>query len=149
MSQATDIVKLRKESGAGIMDCKRALEESKGNFAKAKDYLFKKGLDKAAKKMDRETGSGLVYAYIHHDGELGVLLKLACESDFVARTDDFKKLAHELAMQIASMKPKDIKELASQAYIRDSGKLVGDLVKEAIAKMGENIKIEEFCRLAI
>lgn len=126
------------------MDCKKALEESSNDLEKAKEQLFKLGLEKAAKKADREIKAGLVEAYVHATGQVATLVALGCETDFVARTDDFKSLAREVAMQIAAMKPKDVEELLSQAYIRDASKTVKDLVVALSAKVGENIIIKDF-----
>ena len=144
-----DIARLRSETSAGIMDCKKALLESKGNFAKAKIWLEKKGISKAVKKAGRKTLAGIVESYIHLDGKVGVLVKLGCETDFVARNKEFKKLAHEICLQIAGMKPKNLEALLKQEYIRDSSKKIDSLVKEAIGKLGENIKIEEFERMEV
>lgn len=144
-----DITKLREETRAGIMDCKKALLQVHGDFSKAKEILKKQGLVTAAKKADRATRAGLIEAYIHAAGSVGVLVKLECETDFVARNEEFKKLAHEIALQIAGMNPKDVLTLLAQDYIRDPEKKIEDLVKETIAKVGENIKISEFARLAI
>lgn len=146
---AQQIKELRDKTQAGIADCRVALEEAKGDMKKAIGVLRTKGFEKAAKKSDRETGEGIVESYIHQTGKVGVLVTVLCETDFVARTDEFKALAHEVAMQIAAMNPKDVKGLLSQEYIRDGAKTINDLVKETIAKLGENIKIGEFSRFAI
>ena len=143
------IKKLRGETQAGVMEAKQALEESGGKMQQAKAWLVKRGLDKAAKKADRETSEGLVEAYVHTNGKVAALVKLTCETDFVARTEEFKTLARELTMQVASMDPKDVDELLNQGYIRDTGKKVEALIKETIAKVGENIKVTEIKRLAI
>ena len=145
---AQDIRKLRELTSAGFADCKSALEEAKGDLKKAEEILKEKGIAKAAKKGDRETGSGLVESYVH-GGRIGVLVELLCETDFVARTDEFKTLAHEVAMQIAAMNPENTEELLKQEYIRDGSKTIEDLVKENIAKLGENIQIGKFSRLEI
>jgi len=139
------IKKIREETSAGISDVKRALEEAKGDPKKAKELLKEWGVAKAAKKGDRETTVGLVEAYIH-GGRVGALLSLGCETDFVARTPEFKALAHEVAMQIASMKPKTTEDLLKQPYIRDPKVTIEDLIKETIAKVGENIKVVAFTR---
>lgn len=144
-----DITKLRSETSAGIMDCKKALQENKGDFGKAKIWLEKKGIGKAVKKAGREISAGIVESYIHLDARVGVLIKLGCETDFAAKNKEFKKLAHELCLQIASMKPKNVEALLKQEYIRDSSKKIDNLVKETIAKLGENIKIEKFIRLEV
>jgi elongation factor Ts len=100
-----DVKRIREQTGAGIMDCKRALEESGGDYDKAVLFLREKGLSTAAKKAGREAREGIIQSYIHHGSRLGVLLEINCETDFVARTDDFQQLARELAMQIAGMAP--------------------------------------------
>ena len=145
---ASDIKKLRELTSAGFADCKNALEESKGDLKKAEEILKEKGIAKAAKKGDRATGSGLVESYVH-GGRIGVLVELLCETDFVARTDEFKTLAHEIALQISSMNPENADELLKQEYIRDASKTIETLIKEAIAKLGENIQIGKFSRLEI
>lgn len=145
---AQDIKKLRELTSAGFADCKNALEEASGDIKKAEEILKEKGIAKAAKKGDRETGSGLVESYVH-GGRIGVLVELLCETDFVARTDEFKTLAHEIALQISSMNPESSEELLKQEYIRDASKTIEDLVKEAIAKLGENIKVGKFNRIAL
>jgi elongation factor Ts len=147
--KASEIARLRKATNAGIMDCREALTVSKGDFDKAKKHLLKKGLARAAKKKDRDTKAGIVHAYIHSGGQVGALVHLACETDFVARTEEFRKLANELGMQIASMNPKDTKELLLQDYIRENSKKVKDLVDEVIAKVGENITVVGFYRLQV
>jgi elongation factor Ts len=143
------IKKLREETGVSIADCRRALEETNGNHEKAVEWLKVQGLEKAAKKSDRETAQGLIESYIHQNGKVGVLVEILCETDFVARTEDFKHLAHEVAMQIAAMNPKDVDTLLNQDYIRDGSVKIGDLVKQTIAKLGENIVVKEFKRLEI
>lgn len=146
MISIIQIKKLRKNSGAGIMDCRRALEEANGNAQKAEELLKKWGVEKAEKKVDRETKAGIVDSYIHPGGKVGVLIELLCETDFVAKTDDFKNLSHELCLQIASMNPKDVKTLLKQEYIRDPGLTIEKLVKQVIGKLGENISIARFAR---
>jgi elongation factor Ts len=143
------IKKIREQTGAGIADVRRALEETKGNEGKAVELLKSWGIDKAAEKADREVGQGLVETYIHGGGKVGAMVEINCETDFVARTDEFKSLAHEVAMQISAMDPADVEELLKQEYIRDSSKTIGDLVKETIAKLGENIVIKRFMRFEL
>lgn len=146
---ADQIKQLREKTQAGFSDVKMALEESNGDMKKAEDILKKKGFEKAAKKSDRETGQGLVESYVHQTGKVGVLVSLLCETDFVARTDEFKTLAHEIAMQVAAMNPKDMDALLKQEYIRDGSKTIDSLIKETIAKLGENIKLSDFKRSEI
>lgn len=144
-----DIKRLRDETSTSIADCRRALEESSGNYDKAILWLKKYGIENAEKKADRKTAQGLVDSYIHQNSKVGALVSVLCETDFVARTSEFKHLVHEIAMQVASMNPKDVDTLLKQEYIRDNSKTVGDLVKEAIAKLGENIVVSKFSRFVI
>jgi len=143
------IKKLREETQAAVSDIKTALEESKGDLPKAREYLQKRGLEKAGKKEGRQTSAGLVETYIHHNLTSGTTVVLTCETDFVARTGEFKYLAHEIAMQVNATNPKDTKALMSSPYIRDEKKTVEDLVKEHIAKLGENIKVKDFKRFEV
>lgn len=143
------IKKLREKTGVGIMDARKALEESSGNMEKAMKWLSLHAVVKAAKKADRSTGEGIVTSYIHQTGKIGVLVKLGCETDFVARTPDFQQLGKELAMQVASMDPKNVNELLSQEWIKDASKTVKQLVDEQVAKVGENIKVLEFVRMKL
>jgi elongation factor Ts len=182
---------LREMTGAGMLECKSALEEANGDLELAVEILRKKGVAKAAKKAGRETKEGLIHAYIHPGGRVGVLLELNCETDFVARNELFKELANEIALQIAAMKPQYVKRedvprevvekegeiareaaiaegkpphiaekiaegklekfykevcLYEQPYIKDDKKTVEELIKEYIAKIGENIQVRRFCR---
>lgn len=143
-----DVQKLREITGAGVMDCKRALDEAKGDFDAAKGIIYEKGLVKAEKKGDRETGAGLLETYIHNN-RVGVLLELRCETDFVARNELFKELAHNLAMHIAAVNPSTVEELLAQNYVKDDSKTIESLIKELIGKIGENMKVEKFCRYEI
>lgn len=143
-----EIAQLRQETGAGVMDCKHALEEANGSFEKAKAIIREKGLAKAAKKSGRETGAGHLESYVHA-GRVGVLLELRCETDFVARNEKFKKLAHELAMQIAAMNPENVRELLGQPFVKDEEETVENLVKKTIAELGENIEVARFTRYEI
>ncbi|MFH0864491.1 MAG: translation elongation factor Ts [Candidatus Gottesmanbacteria bacterium] len=149
MINVDQIKKLREQTGAGIADIKEALEEAKGDEKKALEILKKKGLDKAAKKASRETAAGVVESYIHANKESGAMVVLTCETDFVARNEEFQKLAHEIAMQVCAMNPKDTKELLSQPWIRDEKQTIADIIKSHIAKFGENIKIKEIRKFAI
>ncbi|OGE32194.1 translation elongation factor Ts [Candidatus Daviesbacteria bacterium RIFCSPHIGHO2_01_FULL_44_29] len=148
MISIEEIKKLRGETGAGIADCREALSEADGDMTKAKEILQKKGLDKASSKSDREVKAGVVETY-SHSGRIGVIVEVLCETDFVAKTEDFKTLAHEVAMQIASMNPRDTSELMEQEYIRDSSQKISGLVKTAVSKLGENIQIGKFSRIAL
>ena len=142
---ATDIQKIRLATGAGIMECKKALEDAEGDFDRAVSLIQERGLVKAEKKADRDASSGVIESYIHN-GRVGVLMVLNCETDFVAKTDQFRDLAHELAMQIAAMNPADVDGLLAQPYIKDQSKTVEDFIKSVIASLGENIKVGKFIR---
>ncbi|HVZ11914.1 MAG TPA: translation elongation factor Ts [Patescibacteria group bacterium] len=142
------IKELRDKTSAGVSDVRAALEEADGDIKAAEKILKEKGIANAAKKADRETGEGLVESYVHQ-GRVGAMVEVLCETDFVARTDEFKTLAHEIAMQVASMNPKDTAALLKQEYIRDPQKTIGDLVKESIAKVGENITVGRITRFEL
>lgn len=149
MITAEQIKNLRQKTGISVIECKNALEETGGNEEEAIKVLEKKGQERAIKKAQRETKQGLVEAYIHNNGKVGVLLKLHCETDFVARNEEFKNLAHDLAMHIAAMDPENMDDLMSQPFIKDAGKTIQDVVTDAISKIGENIKIDKFVRYEI
>lgn len=142
------IQKLREITGAGVMECKKALDDAGGDFERAKELIHERGLAKVEKRSGRETGAGLVYAYTHNE-RIGVLLDLRAETDFVVRSDPFRQLARELAMQIAAMAPATTEELLEQPYIRDESKTVGDLVKDVIARVGENVRVNKFYRIEL
>ena len=165
MQISTDTIKdLREKTGAGIMDCKKALTEAKGDVEKAIQLLNERGIALAEKKSDRVAEQGLIEAYVHLGGTIGVLVEVNCETDFVARTDEFKDLAHNLALQVAAMCPECVSEeemskeadtdpktacLLLQPYIKDPTKTIQEVVTETIAKVGENIKIRRFVRFEL
>ena len=155
---------LRDLTGAGIMDSKRALEETGGDVEAARKILREQGIASAAKKASRDTNEGLVESYIHSGGRVGAIVELNCETDFVARTEDLKDLAHNVAMQVAAMSPKYVREdevpddeegspqevcLLSQPFIRDNEQTVQDVVNETIAKVGENVRVRRFSRFSL
>jgi len=140
------VQKLREATGAGVMDCYKALQEAGGDFDAATKIIREKGSSKVEKRADRETGAGVIHSYLHN-GRIGVLVNLHAETDFVVRSEPFQELAHELAMQIAATAPKDVEDLLAQPYIKDESKAVKDLVNEVIAKTGEKVAIKEFSRL--
>ena len=188
---AKDVNELRRRTGAGMMECKKALEENNGEMEKAADYLRAKGIAKAEKRVGKQTSEGIISSYIHHNGKVGVLVEVNCETDFVARTDDFKQLVKFIAEHIAAAAPvavdkdsvpqekvererkifeqqvresgkpenlidkivtgkvesfyKDV-ALLHQEWVREPKKTVGDLIKEASAKLGENIQVRRFVR---
>ncbi len=188
------VKQLRERTGAGMMDCKRALQEANGNLAEAEVVLRKRGIAAAAKKASRATRQGVIGTYVHAGSQLGVMVEVNCESDFVARTDEFQQLAHDLAMQVAAADPKFIrredvtpevlekeKEIArdraraegkpekvidriiegrlekfyeevcllEQPFIKDNNATVGELIKSAIARFGENITVSRFARFKV
>ena len=145
---ASLVQKLRLKTGAGIMECKKALTEANGDFDKAVELVQERGISKADKRADREAGAGLVHSYVHNS-RVGVLLQMNCETDFVARNDEFKELAHNIAMQVASMNPQTNEELMASPYIKDPNITVEALIKGAIAKIGENIKVGKFIRYEV
>lgn len=155
---------LRQLTGAGIMDSKNALQESNGDMAQAEEILREKGIASAMKRSSRATNQGLVESYIHSGGRIGAIVEINCETDFVARTDEYKSLAHDIAMQVAAMDPKyldaaDIPDgedenpdqvcLLQQAFIKEPSKTVQDLVNEVVVKIGENIKVRRFSRFSL
>jgi len=144
-----EIRKLRKNTGAPVSRAKKVLEEVKGDVDKAEKILRKEGFEKAEKRSGRETGQGIVATYTHHDKKVIGIVELFCETDFVARNELFEKLAHDLAMQAASMKAKDAEELEKQDFIKDSSKKISELVKEVMAKTGENIRIGRVFRIEL
>jgi len=144
-----EVKRLREETGAGVMDCKRALEESKGDFERARALIKERGLAKAQKKSDREAKEGIVEAYVHAGGRIGAMVEVSSETDFVARNPEFRELAKELAMQVAAMDPKDVDDLLEQAYIRDASKKVGELVTGIAAATGENVRVRRFKRFQL
>ena len=143
------VKKLRLETRAGIMDCKKALEKTKGNLEKAKEILGRRAVVKAQKKAGKKTNQGYVATYTHNNGKIGAMIELLSETDFVARNQEFRNLAKELCLQVAAMAPKNLRELLTQDYIRDPGRTIGQLIKETIAKFGENIRIGRFKRFEI
>jgi elongation factor Ts len=144
-----DIIKLREKTKAGVMDVRKALTEAEGDLTRAEEILKKIGATKAESRTDRATGSGIVETYTHGDGKIGVIIEVACETDFVARTEEFKNLSHELALQVAALDPTSVDELLSQEYVRDPGRKVAELIADVIAKTGENIKVKRFQRFVL
>lgn len=143
-----DIRKLREMTGVGITDAKQALVEASGDFNKALEAMRAKGLTKAEKRAEREARSGLIGTY-SHDGRIGVVVEVNCETNFVAKTDEFKELVKDLTLHICSMDPADIEALMDQPFVKEPEKTVGDYVKEHIAKLGENIVVRRFTRMAL
>lgn len=153
------VKELREKTGAGIMDCKKALQDAGGNMDKATEILRQKGLATSSKVAGREAKQGLIESYIHTGGRIGALVEVNCETDFVARTDEFRKLAREIAMQVASMNPASIgtmegtgdepDALLNQEYIRDARRTIRDLIKETIGQVRENIQVSRVMRFEV
>lgn len=143
-----DIKRLRALTGVGMTDAKAALVEAKGDFDKALEQMRKQGLTKADKRSEREVRAGIIGSYVH-DGRIGVLVEVNCETDFVAKTDEFKDLVKNLCLHIAASQPENLAELLSQPFVKNPEITVSDFVKEHIAKLGENIEIRRFSRLAL
>ncbi len=159
-----DVKELRQRTNAGVMDCKRALEEADGDLDRAVEILRQRGIALAGKKSARQTSQGLVECYVHAGGRIGAMVEVNCETDFVARTDIFKALAHELAMQVAATGPLSVSEedlpsgaegnptelcLLRQPYIRDPSRSIQDVIAEAVAQTGENIRVRRFARFEL
>ncbi len=159
-----DIMALREKTGAGIMDTKRALEETNGNVAKAEEILRERAMKVAVKKAERTTGQGLVETYIHGNGRIGAMVEVNCETDFVARTEQFRTLVHDIAMQVAAMDPQYVGDepdappttpetgenrLLYQAFIKNPSKTIKELVTDTVGAVGENIRIRRFARFQV
>jgi elongation factor Ts len=156
------IRELRERTGAGIMDCKRAIDDASGDLEEAEKLIKKRGLEGVSKKTGREANQGIVESYIHGGGRIGALVEVNCETDFVARTPQFRELAHEIAMQVAAMNPTRLSAedpsmdgadgdvpLLDQPFIRDQAKTIRDLVHEGIVALGENIVVRRFARFEL
>lgn len=144
-----DIKKLREKTGAAVMDCKKALDEAGGDLKKAEELVKQRGLAKAEKKADRETKEGYVASYVHSTGKVAALVELQCETDFVARNDEFRALANEIAMQVAAMKPETVDELLEQENIREGSTTIQEMIKQLSGKIGENIILKRFVRYSV
>jgi len=156
----TELIKqLRELTSAGVMDCKRALEESNGDVSMAEKLLKDQGIASAAKKASRDTDQGVIETYIHSGGRIAAIVEVNCETDFVARTDEFSSLAHDIAMQIAAMDPTSVggedpeatedSSLLLQPFIKDPSKSIQDLINETVGKLGENIRVRRFQRFSL
>ncbi len=146
MIKANEVKQLREKTGASMMECKKALEESRGDQEKAVKVLREKGKHVASKKSSREAKQGIIEAYIHSNKKIGVLLELNCETDFVARNEEFKQLAHQLAMHIAGMNSEDEKSILEEPFVKNPEITVKELIEQKVAKLGENIQIGKFTR---
>jgi elongation factor Ts len=143
---------LRQRTRAGMLDCRQALEHARGDIEQATEQLRQQAAAEAAKLASRVTGQGRIDSYIHHDARVGALVELNCETDFVARTEDFRALARHVAEQVAAT-PSDVEmteaTLLAQEWIRDSSRTIGDLVNEVAARVGENVRVRRFVRFRL
>jgi elongation factor Ts len=142
------VQKLREVTGAGVMECKRAFDDAKGDFDAAVKLIHERGLTKVEKRADRETGAGMVRSYVHNE-RIGVLVELRAETDFVVRSEPFQTLAHDITMQLAAVPAETVEELLAQPFVKDESKTIADLVKDVIARVGENVRINKFFRIEI
>ncbi len=149
MSSLEQIKKIRELLGSGIVETKKALDEANGDEKKAIEIIRKNSQSKAAKKIDREAGEGAIVSYIHPNNKLGAIVKLYCESDFVARNKDFLELAKDIAMHISAMNPENNDSLLAQPFVKNPEQTVSDLINEKIAKIGENIRVGDFFRVEL
>ena len=143
------IVKLREETSAGMVDCKKALDKFNGDFEKAKEYLIHQLGEKASKKHDRQTNEGMIAHYIHANKKIGSMVSVKCETDFVAKNEMFQKFAYDIALHITAMNPMDVNELLTQAFVKDASVTINDYLQQTIGKLGENITIDRFTRFEI
>lgn len=141
-----EVKKLREATGARIMDCKKALEEANGDFNKALKLVEEKGLARAEKTTDRETKAGFIANYVHMTGMTAALVEVVCETDFVAKNQEFRDLAREMAMQVVAMSPEDVPALLEQEYIKDPSKTIGGMLKSLSGKIGEKMEVRRFVR---
>jgi elongation factor Ts len=148
MNNINEIKNLRDITGISIGECQKALKEAGGDMEKAKEILKNWGKEFAGTRTQKEVKQGIIDSYIHSGKKVGVMIELRCETDFVAKSDDFKNLSHELCLQIAAVSPEDM-PILSQPWIKDQTKTVKDLVDGYIAKLGENIVLEKFIRYAL
>ncbi len=165
MYSTTQLIKeLRIRTSAGVMDCKRALDDSNGDIDEAEKILREQGIASAARKAGRDTDQGVIETYIHSGGRIGSMVEINCETDFVARTEEFLTLAHDIAMQVAAMSPLAVgneqnieintsetedSNLLSQPFIKDPSKSIQDLINETVGKLGENIRVRRFQRFSL
>ncbi len=146
---AADVKQLREETGAGMMDCKKALDEAGGDYAKARDLVRERGLAKAEKKADRETKEGYIASYVHATGKNAVMVELLCETDFVGRNEEFRALGRDIAMQVSAMAPETVEELLAQEFIKDGSQTIEQMLKALSGKIGEKLMVGRFVRYVV
>lgn len=144
-----DIKKLREETGAGMMDCKKALDEAKGNYEEAKEVVRQRGLAKAEKKADRETKEGYIASYVHANNKVAALVEILCETDFVAKNAEFQAMAKDVAMHVVAMNPENVEALMADDFVKDPNMTVEELVKGVSGKIGEKFVVNRFSRYEV
>lgn len=144
-----EIKKLRELTGAGMMDCKKAMEEAKGNFDKATEIVKQRGMARAEKKSDRETAEGYIASYVHANNKVAAMVEILCETDFVARNSDFQQMAKDVAMQVVAMNAQDVEELLAQDFIKDPSVTLNEIVKTTSGKIGEKFVVNRFVRYEV
>lgn len=146
---AETVKKLRDETGVSVMECKKALEESGGDFGQAREVLSRRAASAVEKKADRELGAGVVATYLHNAGQVGAMVLLSCETDFVSKNEGFAALAREIAMQVAAMRPESVEALLAQPFIKDESKTISQLIADATQKFGERVALAEMSVLSV
>ncbi|MDQ3008122.1 MAG: translation elongation factor Ts [bacterium] len=146
---AADIKKLREETGAGMMDCKKALDEAGGEYDQARELVFKRGLAKAEKKSDRETNIGFITSYVHGTAQVGAMVEILCETDFVARNPEFQAMAKDIAMQVVALSPADTTELLAQENMKNPDLTIEETIKSLSGKIGEKFVLNRFVRYQV
>ncbi|MBD3250261.1 MAG: translation elongation factor Ts [Candidatus Pacebacteria bacterium] len=144
-----DIQKLRQATGARVLDCKKALQEAEGDFEKAQQIVSEKGLARAEKKADRNVSQGYIASYVHTTGKIATMVEVLCETDFVAKNEEFQTMARDIAMHISAMNPATVEELLEQDFVKDSDQTIEKLVKSLSGKIGERMVVSRFVRFEI
>ncbi len=142
----SDVKKLREETGARVLDCKKAMDEAKGDYEKAKEIVAAKDLARAEKKADRVTQEGYIASYVHNTGKVAAMVEVLCETDFVAKNETFQEMARNIAMHVVAMSPENVEELLEQDYVKDPSTKIETYVKSVSGKIGENMKVNRFVR---
>lgn len=146
---ASDVKRLREETGAGMLDCKKALDASNGDYEAAKEAVRQKGLANAEKKADREVKEGYISSYVHANGKVAALVEILCETDFVARNEEFKEMAKNVALHVVAMSPDNVEALLAEPFVKDPSMTVGDLIKALSGKIGERFVLNRFVRYEV
>ena len=146
---AQDVKKLREETGAGMMDCKKALDQADGNYDKAIEVVKQRGLAKAEKKADRETKEWYIASYVHANNKVAGLVEILCETDFVARNVEFQTMARDVAMHVVAMNPENVEALLSDQFVKNPDMTVEELVKSVSGKIGEKFVVNRFSRFEV